>query len=197
VTLSRFGEHGGYEVWCRNDDALVVWDRIVRAGLVFGLQLAGVNAMDTLDIEAGVSRPWRDYAPARDASGAGPTPRSLALESLIDSSHHAFNGYRSWQAASKAREASTLAGVVIDGTVPVSFSPLLVNGRSVGRTLSSRFSPALHRAIALAELDVACGAPGTQLSIVEPGSLMNNGGANRIARVVALPFLPSPGSIPS
>ena len=37
VTLSRFGEHGGFELWCDADDGSLVWDRIVKAGADFAL----------------------------------------------------------------------------------------------------------------------------------------------------------------
>ena len=194
IELSRFGEHSGFEIWCGCDDALVVWDRIVRAGAPFALRPAGAEATDTLDIEAGIARPWRDFAPARDASGPSPTPAQLALESLIDEGHRGFNGFRNWNAR-KGSGDRTLAGIVVDGDQPVPFAPLLRDGRKVGRTLSSRYSPSLRRAIALAELESAHVEPGTNFSLAEPGSLARSEVSSLTAHVAALPFLPPPDSI--
>jgi glycine cleavage system aminomethyltransferase T len=150
--------------------------------------------MDTLDIEAGVARPWRVFLPAREVAGSTPMPAELALESLIDPDHRAFNGFRSWS-KHRHEHRSTLAGVVIDGDQPVPFAPLTRGGRMVGRTLSSRHSPSLRRAIALAELEIDCARPGTTLSLAEPGALAKNGVLSLTARVAALPFLTSPDSI--
>jgi aminomethyltransferase len=197
IELSRFGEHMGFEIWCEKDDAPAVWDRIARAGAAFALRMAGAEAMDTLDIEAGIARPWRDYAPARDASSPSPTPAQLSLESLIDESHRGFNGFRSWD-ASRHRQGlgePTLAGIVVDGDRAVPYAALLKEGRMVGRTLSSRYSPSLRRSIALAEIDAARALPGTILTMARPGSLAGSEASPLTGRVAALPFLPTPDSI--
>ncbi|MBV9991807.1 MAG: aminomethyltransferase family protein [Alphaproteobacteria bacterium] len=173
VTCSRFGEHGGYEIWCAPDDALLVWDRIAKAGQPFALKAIGVQAMDILDLEAGVPRPDRDYEPARDGFAASPTPWELGLESLVDIDHTTFNGRA---AALAAPRDKTRVGIAFDGETPRPRAP--VKG---GRTLSSLYSPALKRAIALAVVDTAQAMPGTELG----------GGA----RVAALPFLTVPDQI--
>jgi len=152
--------------------------------------------MDTLDIEAGVARPWRDFVPARDASSACPTPDELGLQSLIDEGHQAFNGRRSWSAHKQKKTSQRmLAGVAVDGVRPVPFAPLVKDGRKVGRTLSSRYSPSLRRAIALAELEAAYAEPGTTMTVAEPGTLARTDLACLAARVAILPFLPGPDSI--
>jgi len=172
VTLSRFGEHGGYEIWCKPDDALLVWDRLAKAGAPYALKPVGLQAMDVADLEAGVARPERDYAPARDGFASTPTPWELGLESLVDTEHMLFNGRA---AALSAPRGKTRVGIALDGDTPMPQAPLLRHGETVGRTLGSLYSPALKRAIALAVVDNSAAAPGTQL----------DGG-----RVATLPFLP-------
>ena len=171
VTLSRFGEHGGYEIWCAPDDALLVWDRIVKAGAPYALKPVGAKAMDILDLEAGVPRPGRDYEPAREGFAPTPTPWELGLESLIDPDHATFNGRA---AALAAPRDKTRVGIAFDET-PRPHAPI-----KGGRTLSSLYSPALKRAIALAIVDTAHATPGME---VEGG------------RVAALPFLAVPDQI--
>ena len=46
VTVSRWGEHGGFEIWCAPDDGVLVWDRLMRAGAAYGIVPAGVSAID-------------------------------------------------------------------------------------------------------------------------------------------------------
>ncbi len=194
VTLSRFGEHGGFEIWCALDDGILVWDRIARAGESFGLESAGVAAMDLLDLEAGVARPERDYEPARDGTASAPSPVALGLESLIDLEHQAFNGRTAYLAA-REKEPRRLAGIEIDSDIPAPFTPLLLNGRAVGHTLRSVWSPSLRRAIALAQIDVSAFAPGTKLTLTLPPSSAIPELRTAQARVTALPFLKVPDPI--
>ena len=179
VTLSRFGEHGGFEIWCEADDAPIVWGRIVKAGEPFAMKLAGLNAMDVLDLEAGVPRPERDYESAREDFASGPTPFELKLESLIDDDHLLFNGRAACLLVPRTR---TRVGVELHDERPAPRTPLLRNGQRVGETMNSLYSPALQRAVALAIIDISAAEPGTALVLPD----------GRTARICALPFLPLP-----
>jgi aminomethyltransferase len=194
VTLSRWGEHGGYELWCKPDDGIVVWDRLMRAGVTFGIEPAGLAAMDLLDIEAGIARPGRDYAPAREAFAKGPTPLALGLESLIDDDHRGFNG-REARLRARLTETRRFAGIEFDGDTPAPFTPLLRDGRVVGQTLTSAYSPVLRRAIALAQIDMTAIQPGTALSLTLAPSRDIPEIRTVAARVAGLPFLPAPDQI--
>jgi aminomethyltransferase len=176
VTLSRIGL--GYELWCDSDSALIVWDRLMAAGRTYALRLAGQAALDSLEFESGVMRPGRDYRPARDGFTPQPSPQSLGLSGLVDRAH-VFNGRAGMLGA--GAEAS-LAGVQLDSEIPVPNLALTQRGQVVGRTLNSRFSPAMQSAVAFAIL-------------AEPwpaGGLM--AGATP-CRPLALPFLPIPAPI--
>jgi aminomethyltransferase len=192
VTLTRFGEHGGYEIWCKPDDAPLVWDRVAAAGEPFALQPAGLDAMDLLDLEAGVPRPGRDYDGATAPDAAEPLAGALRLASLIDGDHP-FNGAVQAHAHLPRRK---LTGLLIDSDTPAPFAPVFLAGKAVGRTLSSRYSPFLRRAIALVQLDEAHAAPGTALSLTLPSS-RNALPKQAAARVTDLPFIPPPASIPA
>lgn len=181
VTLSRFGEHGGYELWCKAEDGSIVWDRIANAGAAFAIMPAGLDAMDILDLEAGVPRPERNYAPAHEGFGTEPSPFNLGLESLIDDDHKCFNGRAALQNIPRTK---TRVGVEFDSETPMPHMPLLRDTETVGRTWTSFYSPALRGAVALAQVNLDAAAPGTKLVC---------GGQS--ARVCALPFLPAPDSI--
>lgn len=189
VTVSRLGEHGGYEIWCAPDDGVLLWDHLIRAGSGFGLQPAGTLAMDILDLEAGIARPDRDYRPARDGFAAQPTPKSLGLEKLIETTHPSFNGRTGFLAS---RETKTLIGLEIDAERAASHTPVMQNGQAVGHTLSSHYSPALRRSIALAIVEESAAAPGTELSLTLSPTLDAPEFQSAIARAVKLPFLPVP-----
>jgi len=192
VTLARFGQQGGYELWCNADDALMAWDRIVQAGASFGLEPIGLTAADILDIEAGVPRPGRDFVPATDSEP--PDPRALGLERLIDE-NHAFNGRAAYLARS-SKKHPMLVGLEIDSDVPAPFTPLMRNGTVAGATLGACYSPALRRAIALAQVDQTLCQPRTPLSLTLPPSIDAPQLRIVTARVATLPFLPLPDSVP-
>jgi len=173
VTLSRFGL--GYELWCEPDIALIAWDRLVAAGQGWALRPAGQAALDILEFESGLMRAGRDYRPARDGFAPQPSPQSLGLGGLVDRSH-IFNGRAGVFAGGPD---SPLSGVLLDGEKPVPGAVLTHQGRALGRTLSSRFSPAMRCAIAFAIV------PGTW-----PASGLMAG--TMPCRAAALPFLPIP-----
>ncbi|MBV8978847.1 MAG: aminomethyltransferase family protein [Alphaproteobacteria bacterium] len=179
VTLSRFGEHEGFEIACSATDAPLVWDRLAKVGRAYALEPAGMRAMDILDMEAGVPRPGRDYRPARGGFDSMPAPEDIGLGSLVDPDHVGFNG-RSARAGLPASRVRM--GIVFDSDVPAA-NAVIAEG---GRTLSSVYSPALRSAIALAMLEPRLGTPNTQVRLADgtPGL------------VTALPFLPPPVPLP-
>jgi glycine cleavage system aminomethyltransferase T len=120
--------------------------------------------MDILDLEAGVARPGRDYSPTRGGFIGSPMPGELGLSSLIDAGHSEFNG-RSACLASAGHQDRTLVGVRIGSDVPAPFTELQFEGRSVGHTLSSAYSPAMRCALAFAMVETKKAAPGTRLSL--------------------------------
>ncbi len=191
VTLSRFGEQGGYEIWCAADDGILLWDRLMRAGEPFGIEPMGMIAVDTLDLEAGIARPGRDWRPPQSSRDPGLSPLALGLESLIDENHTSFNGRAMWLAG-RAGETRCLVGVTLDGEMPASHTPLLRGGAAIGHTLSSLYSPALRRAIALALVEVSAATPGTELRLTLSPSLEAPRFREVAARVTELPFLPAP-----
>jgi aminomethyltransferase len=181
VTLTRLGEHGGFELWCNSDDGSLVWDRIAKAGADFALKPAGLDAMDILDLEAGVPRPERDYEPARDGFATAPSPFELGLGSFVDEDRGCFNGAAALRNAVRSK---TCVGIEFDGETPAQHAPLRRNGQLVGQTRTSLHSPALRRAIALASVDKATAEPGQMLSC-----------RDQVVRVCSLPFLPVPDSL--
>ena len=176
TVLSRFGL--GYELWCDPDGALIMWDRLVTAGRGFALRPAGLEALDILEYESGVTRAAREFRPARDGFAPQPSPQSLGLSGLVDRAH-VFNGRTGVIAAGSD---ASLAGVVLDSEDPVDGAPLTHDGRTVGRMLNSRFSPAMRAVIGMAILADPWPA----------GRLM---AGPTPCRPVALPFLPIPAPI--
>lgn len=166
VTLGRYARMNGFLVGCAADDGVLVFERLMRAGKSAGLRLAGQEALELMHLEAGLVLPHLDFSPARDDFAREPLPSSLGIGAPSPTSR-------------------VLAGVEFDGEEPYPFAPLFHEGNEAGRTLRSAYSLALRRAIALAQLDPKCAAPGTVLQV----GTGDKGSSGQSARVVALPFL--------
>jgi aminomethyltransferase len=187
IAVSRFGEHNGYEIWCKAEDAVLVWDRVAKAGAPFALRPIGLDAMDILDLEVGIPRPGRDYIGATADDAPGPLPAELRLATLIDADHSAFNGR---QGLLSARPKRRLVGLALEGDTPASFAAVEAEGAEIGRTLSACFSPALRRAIALAQIDEDKAHAGATVSLAIAAGLERHKPTVTAARIVDLPFLP-------
>jgi aminomethyltransferase len=188
ITISRWGEHNGYEIWCKAGDCFVLWDRLMRGGAPFGIRPAGLAATDILDLEMGIPRPARDYLPATDGFAFEPTPSVLGLERLIDENNSSFNGRDAWL-TNRAKGQTAVVGIEIDSETPAPFTPLMHLGRSAGCTLTSVRSPFLRRAIALAQVEKAVAMLGTEFSLSLPRSLGAQEHRVVAARIANLPFV--------
>jgi aminomethyltransferase len=168
VTLWRDQGLDAYQLSCARDDAAALFDRLLRAGRSFGLYLAGQEAFEVLQLEAGMVLPGLDFAPVRQNFAREPLPSSLGLEltSSVESNS----------------AARVLAGIELGRDEPCAFAPLFRENVEVGRTLRSAYSPALRRAIALAQLAPAQASAGTELLIRTTNTHVKG-------RVVTLPFL--------
>lgn len=63
AVVSRTGYTGdlGYEIWVDNDHAVALWDAVAAAGRPWGIEPAGLDAMDVTRIEAGFVLNGIDY----------------------------------------------------------------------------------------------------------------------------------------
>jgi glycine cleavage system T protein (aminomethyltransferase) len=188
VVISRTGYTGdlGYEVWCANADALAVWDALVDAGGDHGLLPAGLDAMDMTRLEAGYIMNGVDYFSAHHCliEDRKSTPFELALDWMVQLDRDPFVGQGPLAAEKVWGPRRVLAGLVIDwdefaahfarhglppevrrgawrDPVPV-YDP---RGRQVGYATSGTWSPLLKQNLALATVEAAAGAPGTDLEM--------------------------------
>jgi len=176
VTVSRTGYTGdlGYEIWVLSQFAGEIWDAVYDAGMPYGVQAAGILALDIARIEAGLIMLQVDYISARKAliPAQKSLPFELGLDWAVDLGKPNFIGRRAleiekqtgskwkfvglevqWESLEKIFEqyglAPTLAGRASRAAVPVYQS-----GRQVGQMTSYTFSPILKKYIAIGTLEV-------------------------------------------
>jgi aminomethyltransferase len=180
VVVSRTGYTGelGYEVFCHPDDAVAVWDAIWEAGQPHGLMPLGLDALDTIRIEAGLIFAGYEFDDQVDPFEAG-----IGFTVKLDSEDD-FVGKEALVERSSHPQRK-LVGLELEGNeIAGHGDEVYVDRRRVGVVTSGTRSPTLRKNIALCRMSVQYAENGTA---VEVGKL--DGLQKRIpAQVVGIPF---------
>lgn len=211
VDISRTGYTGdlGYEVWIPSGRALEVWDALVTAGRPFGLQAAGMLALDVARIEAGLILLDVDYMSSRKAQilSQSSSPYEVGLGRLVKLDKAPYVGQAALRREAKRGPTRQLMGLDVEwddverlheqagltpqiaGTASRVSVPVYRDGLQVGRATSTTWSPTLKKLIALASLSSDAAAPGTRLAIE---LTVDHRRREAGATVVPLPFFDPP-----
>jgi len=181
LVVSRTGYTGelGYEVWCHPKDGASVWDAIMEAGKPHKITPLGLEALDTLRIEAGLIFANYEFTDETDPFEAG-IPFTVPLKSKTDD----FIG-RDALIRRKENPLNKLVGLELHGDELAAHGDCVHIGRQqIGTVTSGARSPKLSKNIALCRVTVEHAEPGTE---VEVGKL--DGHQKRLpATVVSYPF---------
>lgn len=187
VRISRTGYTGdlGYEIWCDAADAPKVWDALVDDGRRYGLEPAGLDALDMVRIEAGFIMLGVDYhsAPRVTIDARRSTPYELGLDWCVELDREAFVGQDALRAEAARGASWKLVGLEADWNeleelyasydLPPALSPaasratlpLYANGAFAGQVTSSVWSPLLKRHLSLASVKAPHAALGDRLEL--------------------------------
>ena len=180
IVVSRTGYTGelGYEVFCHPDDGPAVWDAIFAAGAPHGLKPLGLEALDTIRIEAGLIFAGYEFDDQVDPFEAG-----IGFAVKLDTEDD-FMGKDALVERS-AHPQRTLVGLEIEGNEVCGHGDEVYDGRRrIGVVTSGTRSPVLRKNIAMCRMAMQYSELGTR---VEVGKL--DGLQKRIAaEVVRVPF---------
>ena len=212
VGISRTGYSGdlGYELWMPFEEALPVWDALIKSGEDYTLRVAGMEALDVARLEAGLIMAGVDYHSSRTARhpSLAISPYEIGMDRLVDLDKPAFIGKRAlMNEVAAGGPATRLVGLELDLNVfedayldlgyPIEHplrawrhvTPLTRKGETIGRATSGTFSPLLKRSIALGFLPVKHAAVGSTVGIEWQ---IEETRQTIPATVVPLPFLDLP-----
>jgi aminomethyltransferase len=212
VSISRTGYSGdlGYELWIPFEQALPVWDALIKAGENYTLRVAGMEALDVARLEAGLIMAGVDYHSGRTARhpSLAVSPYEIGMDRLVDLDKPAFIGKRAlMDEVAAGGPANRLVGLELDLNVfedayldlgyPIEHplrawrhvTPLTRKGETIGRATSGTFSPLLKRSIALGFLPTKHAEVGSTVSIEWQ---IEETRQQIPATVVSLPFLDLP-----
>ena len=187
VDVSRTGYTGdlGFELWVKAEHALPLWDALTEAGRNYGLQAAGMLALDVARIEAGLMLIDVDYVPAKKALIEAQTssPYELDLAWAVNLDKAQFVGKRALAAEKERGPQWQFVGIEVGWTglerlyADVGLAtrlpqaawrmsvPIYSGAEQVGYATSGGWSPVLKKYIALAHLRSAWAKPGTELDL--------------------------------
>jgi aminomethyltransferase len=177
VRLARGGYSGerGYEVFCKREDAVFLWDAILEAGKPHGVMPVSWTCLDIVRVEGGLL-----FFPF-DMPHPDTTPWEVKADWTVDLNKPDFIGKAALM-ASKGKERSVITGLEVwhDAAITPG-AKVKIGGREVGIVTSTVFSQHLMKSLAMAQIDKAYTALGTALEIEEDGKAYP-------ATVVRMPF---------
>lgn len=179
VSISRTGYTGadGFEIYCRAEDAVALFEALLEAGRPHGLQPAGLGARDTLRLEAALPLYGHELDDETSPLEAG-LEAFVALEGGRD-----FLGAAAIRRRREAGPTQTLVGLAVEGRgIARGGHPVCSGEQTVGRVTSGGPSPTLGHPIALAYVPPALAHTGTSLDVRIRGRAV-------CVRVVETPFV--------
>ena len=169
VMISRTGYTGerGYEIFCRGQDAGMIWDRILDEGKAMGILPCRFTTLDMLRTESYLLFfPFdnSEMYPFED-EGPGDTLWELGLDFTVSPGKVGFRGAEEHYRL-KGRERFKIWGLKLDGSnVPGNGAPVMQGGKKVGVVTQAMYSPLNKHNIAIARLPVDCATDGTKLVV--------------------------------
>jgi len=187
IQISRTGYTGdlGYELWIDASDAIRVWDALMSVGRAYGIEPAGIEALDMVRIEAGFIMLGVDYysAPHVTIDARRSSPYEIGLDRCVKLDRGAFIGQEALRAEAARGSEWKMVGVEADwvelenlyesynlppGLAPAASRetvPLYNEGEFVGQVTSTVWSPLLKRHLGLASVKTPHAALGNKLQL--------------------------------
>jgi aminomethyltransferase len=176
AVVSRTGYTGedGFELYLDYGFAEEVWNGLLASDPA--LKPIGLGARDTLRLESG-------YALYGNELNESRTPYDVSLAWITKTETDPPPLVAEALRSARERATTCLVGLEMEGrNVPRAGYPVHAQGRQVGEVTSGSFSPSLKKGVALAVVERAARAVGTDVEILVRGK-------PQPARVVALPFV--------
>lgn len=179
--VSRTGYTGedGLELIVPSEKGLALWEKLIERGRAEGLLPCGLGARDTLRLEAAMPLYGHEMDESTDPYTAG-----LAFGVQLDG--HDFVGRAAVAAAKERAGRPKRSGLILASRrIAREGTTVWAGDTQVGHVTSGTFSPTLQKSIAMAYLDAAQAAVGTELHV-------DIRGHREPATVVKLPFYRRP-----
>jgi aminomethyltransferase len=169
VMISRTGYTGerGYEIFCKAENAPMIWDRILSEGKSMGIIPCAFTVLDWLRTESYLLFYPYDNSQMYPFANEGPgdTLWELGLDFTVSPGKTGFRGAEEHYRL-KGKERFKAYGLLVDGnTPPDGGDEIYQNGQKVGVVTCAMHSRLTNRTMAIARLSVATAVEGTKLEV--------------------------------
>jgi aminomethyltransferase len=150
VLISRTGYTGedGFEIYCRPEDAVLLWERIIESGTAFGILPCGLGARDTLRFEARLALYGQELSDTISPIEAG---IGFAVKTEKETN---FIGKDVLKRQREQGVTRKLVGLeMIEKGIPRSQYEVYKNDEKIGFVTTGTQSPTLKKNIGLALID--------------------------------------------
>lgn len=169
VTISRTGYTGerGYEIFCKGEDAPLIWDTILAEGAPMGIVPACFSTLDFLRTESYLLFYPFDMSqmyPYADGS-FGDSLWELGLDFTVSPGKVDFRGAEEhWRL--KGKERIKMFGLLVDGDKATDIGDeVYADGQKVGVITYGMYSSMTRKSMALARLATPYAVHGTRLEV--------------------------------
>jgi aminomethyltransferase len=175
ISATGYTGSGGFEIYCKNEDAELVWNKVFEAGAAFGIKPIGLAARDTLRLEMGFCLYGNDINDTTSPLEAG--------LGWITKFTKEFTNSTALKAQKEAGVTKKLVGfeLVERGIPRHDYEIVDANGNAIGIVTSGTMAPSLGKGIGMGYVATEHAALDSEIFI----QIRNN---QVKAKVVKLPF---------
>jgi aminomethyltransferase len=175
ISATGYTGSGGFEIYCKNEDAELVWNKVFEAGAAFGIKPIGLAARDTLRLEMGFCLYGNDINDTTSPLEAG--------LGWITKFTKEFTNSTALKAQKEAGVTKKLVGfeLVERGIPRHDYEIVDANGNAIGIVTSGTMAPSLGKGIGMGYVATEHATLDSEIFI----QIRNN---QVKAKVVKLPF---------
>ncbi len=169
VMISRTGYTGerGYEIFCKGEDAPLIWDTILADGKEMGIMPVCFSVLDMLRVESYLLFYPYDNSQMYPFANEGPGDSlwELGLDFTVSPGKVGFRGAEE-HARLKGKERFKIFGLLIEADGPADLGDeVFADGKKVGVITCPSYSKLTKRSMAIMRVDVAHAKQGAPLEV--------------------------------
>jgi aminomethyltransferase len=159
ISSTGYTGSGGFEIYCKNSEALHIWTKVFEAGHSYGIKPIGLAARDTLRLEMGYCLYGNEINDATSPIEAG--------LSWITKFNKDFVNHKALAQQKNQKPEKKLVGFELNerGIPRQGYDIVAENGAIIGNVTSGTMSPSLQKGIGMGYVSIEFSKPGTQIYI--------------------------------
>ncbi len=159
ISATGYTGSGGFEIYCKNTEVQQVWEKVLEAGVAYGIKPIGLAARDTLRLEMGYCLYGNDIDDTTSPLEAGLGWVTKFTKDFVNS--------KALEQQKAEGVSKKLVGFEMDEkAIPRNgYAIMDATGKAIGNVTSGTMSPSLGKGIGLGYVPIALAKSGTKIHI--------------------------------